>query len=108
MDTPFEGVFRSSIEFADVDNDEDLDLFISGFTDDEKSFAKLYHNDGLGNFTESVNTPFEPGGACSSKFADIDNDGDPDLLITGGTSSSNIFTKLYTNDGAGNFTEIFN
>ena len=39
------------------------------------------------------------------EFADIDNDGDSDLLLTG-SSLSGINTTLYGNDGNGNFTVI--
>ena len=40
-------------------------------------------------------------------MADIDNDGDLDLLITGiDAVLANQKTTLYNNDGSGNFTEI--
>ncbi len=40
-------------------------------------------------------------------MADIDNDGDLDLIITGKDGNlTNDRTTLYSNDGIGNFTEI--
>ena len=52
--------------------------------------AKLYANEGNGIFTEITETPFDgvAGGYLSSSnsqiaFAEIDNDGDLDVLITG-------------------------
>jgi len=41
----------------------------------------------------------------SVAFVDIDGDNDQDLLITGDSVSKKI-TKLYTNNGSGNFTEV--
>ena len=44
-------------------------------------------------------------GSCA--MADIDNDGDLDLIITGADAQlTNRKTTLYTNDGMGNFTEV--
>jgi len=44
----------------------------------------------------------------SNAFADVDGDGDPDVLITGTNASSDPIARLYTNDGTGVFTEVFN
>ena len=44
-------------------------------------------------------------GSCA--MADINNDGDLDLIITGADAQlTNRKTTLYTNDGMGNFTEV--
>ena len=105
--TPFTGVDESSIAFADVDGDDDPDVFIRGNagTSSEPNFiAKLYTNDGAGNFTEKVVMPFKGLLLSSIAFADVDGDNDQDVLITGFSSSGRI-TKLYTNDGSGNFIE---
>jgi large repetitive protein len=37
-------------------------------------------------------------------YADIDNDGDQDLVVCGTDASFTRLTKLYLNDGSGNFT----
>ena len=100
--TPFKGVFSSSIAFADVDGDNDQDVLITG------SFSsKLYANDGNGNYTLVPDTPFEGVRSSSVAFADVDGDNDQDLLITGATVSRKI-AKLYTNDGRGNYTLVPN
>lgn len=105
--TPFEKVFRSSIAFSDVNNDDYPDVLITG----QNQFiggdlvAKLYTNDGTGNFTEVMNTPFEGIRYGSIAFSDANRDSHPDVLITGLNSSIRSSTKLYTNDGTGNFTE---
>jgi len=105
-DTPFEGVDDSSIAFSDVDNDGDQDVLITGYTDNSERISKLYTNDGSGIFTEVADTPFEGVDDSSIAFADIDNDGDQDVLITGYTDNSERISKLYTNDGSGIFTEV--
>jgi predicted nucleotidyltransferase len=101
--TPFEGVVQSSIAFADVNNDGNQDVLITGYGS-YQPIAKLYTNDGTGNFTEVLGTPFEGVVQSSIAFADVNNDGNQDVLITGYGSYQPI-SKLYTNDGTGNFTE---
>ena len=113
MGTPFEGVGSSSIAFADVDGDNDQDVLITGYccnsTSSSNAISRLYTNDGMGNFTEMMGTPFEGVGSSSIAFADVDGDNDEDVLITGYDSSGgagSAISKLYTNDGMGNFTEM--
>ena len=102
---PFLGVQQSAIAFSDIDNDGDEDVIISGYTAYNIITSKLYTNDGLGNFSEVIGTPFTGVHSCSIAFSDIDNDGDEDVIITGADINVNI-SKLYTNDGLGNFTEV--
>ena len=104
--TPFDGVTTSSIAFADVDGDNDLDVLITGKNNDLEPIAKLYSNDGLGNYTEVIGTTLVAVSRSAIAFADIDGDGDQDVLITGEEFSPIPATQLYTNDGLGNFTEI--
>lgn len=107
-DAPFEQVSDGSIAFADVDGDNDQDLLITGRSSASGPITKLYINDGGGNFSEVPNTPFENLYGGSIAFADIDGDNDQDVLITGDKATFSPTTKLYTNDGAGNFTEVLN
>ncbi len=103
LETPFKGVSDSSVAFSDIDNDGDEDLLISG-SNESLSQSTLYTNDGSGNFTEVEETPFIAVFEGSVAFSDIDNDGDQDVLITGSAGFTET-SRLYTNDGAGNFTE---
>lgn len=102
---------------GDIDNDGFPDLFLTGegHCNTGQTPTVLYHNNGDGTFTdiaaEAGVQASEP--AWSAAFADIDNDGDLDLFVTG---TGNICTgernpnRLYRNDGeAGGdltFTEI--
>ncbi len=108
QDTSFERVSESALAFADVDGDSDLDLMMTGMTDNNR-ISKLYLNDGQGNFTEMENTPFEGVSEGAVAFNDIDGDGDQDVLITGEKMlNADFISKLYLNDGQGNFIEMQN
>ncbi len=106
MDTPFDGVFEGAIAFADIDGDEDPDLLITGLKTPFDRIAKLYTNDGQGNFTEMPGTPFAGVRFGAVAFADVDGDNDPDVLITGEISATGRIAKLYRNNGLGNFSEV--
>ncbi len=84
-----------SVFSADVDGDGDLDLMSASVTDDKIAW---YENDGANNpsFTEQVIST-TANGAQSVYAADVDGDGDIDLL-----SASNSDDKIawYENDGA--------
>ncbi|MGZ0171721.1 MAG: tail fiber protein, partial [Planctomycetales bacterium] len=84
-------------EFADLDGDGDLDLFVA-----QRSGAtqKIFFNNGSGIFTDSLQS-LDAGDARSVRLADIDGDGDIDA-ITGYSA------RVLTNDGSGVFTESQN
>lgn len=96
----FEGVNEAVIAFSDVDGDNDEDVFITGLNELKKSIAKLYINDGSGQFMAMKNTPFVGVANGAAAFSDVDGDNDEDLLITGQRMA-----KLYINDGTGHFSE---
>jgi|GEM_PF-2378478 len=73
-----------SVDWADMDNDGDLDILIGGPT-------TLLRNDGNNVYTDITPVDFQQGVPCS--FADVDSDGDQDVLIiaaSGGDSGSSI------------------
>lgn len=99
--TPFSGTNYASVKFLDMDNDNDLDVLVAG-TDGTSVFTKLYSNDGSGNYTIVAGTPFSGSQLGTIDVADVDNDTDLDVLISGFDGSTE-YTELYTNDGYGNF-----
>ena len=103
---PFEGEAESAVAHADVDGDTDLDILIIGQNNAFAKTAKLYLNDGAGNFTEVMGTPFEGVSRGAVAFADIDGDNDQDVMILGENSSNQPVTNLYTNNGSGSFTLV--
>lgn len=88
----------------DYDNDGDLDLF---FHDHRSSIGsnvarKLYRNDGNWNFTDVTNTvglEETNQGAYDSTWADIDLDGDQDLIAPTHSSSTE---RIYLSDASTN------
>jgi hypothetical protein len=109
---PFSQGRIESVDFADVDNDGDLDLLISGSVVIEnvgKNITRLYTNDGEGNFSPRTGLPFPSSLIGSVAFSDVDGDEDQDILLMGitGYNLNNpvIVGKLYLNDGLGNFEE---
>lgn len=83
------------VEFVDVENDGDLDLFaVNGFEEFIRGVggpghplldtpAVLFINDGAGYFTRSSGTGAEVGSDARAAIAfDFDRDGDQDFLVT--------------------------
>ena len=103
LGTPFTGVNQGATAFSDIDGDGDFDVLITGY-DGASRIAKLYSNDGLGNFTEVLGTPFLGTGRSAIAFSDVDGDGDEDVFISGRNNLNNYSSSLYLNDGNGNFT----
>jgi len=103
----FPQVFSSDVAFADIDGDNDLDLIISGENIHEEKITKTYLNNGTGYFSELSNPMLINVSHSFINFADVDNDHDLDLIISGqylddGISNNSII-QLYINDGVGNF-----
>jgi hypothetical protein len=81
---------KSCVAVADINKDGNEDIFVGGLADAKKygypQSSYLLLNDGRGNFKvadESVISLKEAGILTSSAFADINNDGWTDLIITG-------------------------
>ena len=71
--------FSIGAYFADIDNDRDLDLFLTNWNTPDL----LYRNNGDGTFTditEIAGVGYE-GGSTTATFADYDRDGDLDFFV---------------------------
>src|SRR5690606_11827831 len=104
-DSPFENVRRGDVEFADVDNDGDDDVLIVGMNTGFDHVARLYINEGNAKYTLQDDSVFIGTVAGDISSADVDNDGDIDVLVTGALRTGGVSTNLYMNDGFGNFTK---
>lgn len=96
--------------WSDIDNDGDMDLYIAkcrqGVSNqfDPRRINALYLNNGDGTFTEDAGDRglIIYSQSWTADFADIDNDGDMDCLITNHDNT----LILLENDGDGYFTDI--
>jgi len=107
-----DGVLKGSSAWGDADGDGDLDLVITGQQPSEESYAAtIYRNDGTGSFSvlnddgSGNTTGLTPVYESTSDWADIDGDGDLDLLITG-NDTGGPSAALYRNDGTGSFSIV--
>lgn len=85
------------IKWADLDNDNDLDIIYSGFTDGANEyFTKVYENSNGSFISRVTNLPNIRNG--SFVLGDFDGDDDLDILLSGLSSAGNI-SVLYENNG---------
>ncbi len=93
-----------SVNFVDIDNDGDLDLFVTNGKNGGQNNL-LYINDGSGNFTQQTTDPIANDGEPSdgASLADYDNDGFIDASVANWYGKSNL---LYTGSASGDFTQI--
>jgi hypothetical protein len=96
--------------FTDFDNDGDIDFHITkcrqgvNNPSDPRRWNRMFVNNGSNQYTDQA----APWGlqnqeqSWSSDFADIDNDGDLDLITTNHSTT----IQLFRNNGSGPFTNI--
>lgn len=103
--TPFTGTVSGEVAFADIDSDLDQDVLITGQDGSANNISQLFTNDGAGHFSQVLSSPFLGVAGSSTAFADVDGDQDQDVLITGYNNSGVNSSKLYINNGSGDFDE---
>ncbi|HPI05681.1 MAG TPA: FG-GAP-like repeat-containing protein [Saprospiraceae bacterium] len=110
----FTGLTNGAIAWVDYNRDGFLDIAIMGeyvyvasLNTTRVAHLQIYRNQGNGTFAAPIElSPLQYGGM---DWADYDNDGDPDLLVTGVSgnyTSSTVSTLLYRNDGNNTFTSV--
>jgi hypothetical protein len=98
-----DGGNTTSASWADVDNDGDLDVFMTN----DNGTNSFFKNDGNFHFTKIIADVVArmPSHSFSSAWSDVDNDGDEDLFVTNSFhGKTRLLNFLYLNDGNGNFT----
>lgn len=109
--TPTALANSTEVEFADVDGDGDPDAIISNLGPEQ-----LLLNDGSGHFTDaSANLPAPNPNvfldiSSEARFADVDGDRDPDILVSNEnpfnpSPAAGVQNRLWINDGTGHFTD---
>ncbi len=91
----------NGVVIADVDGDGRLDIYFVS----QAGSNELWRNRGNGQFEDITNAAgvgLEDRLSVTASFADIDNDGDPDLYVT----TVRFGNALFENDGTGKFKDI--
>lgn len=93
------GVYRSSVDWGDYDNDGYLDILLTGTTENFYSGAvsKVYRNNHDNTFTEQTDFELTAVHMGTARWCDFDNDGDLDILLAGQGINGNSFFKIYQN-----------
>lgn len=89
---------------ADVDGDGDLDLYFAHVSWQERAPQDhLLINDGAGHFTNesAQRLPQEDWLGLDAEFADLDGDGDLDIVVGNGGD-----VRILANDGRAHFTDV--
>ena len=89
-----------SVAVGDFDNDGDLDVLSSGYVGDFNYVTRLFRGQADGSW-KPVDTPLLDFKFATASWADVDNDGDLDLLINGQRDQAPLqgySTLLYRND----------
>lgn len=94
------GASFGTVSLGDYDNDGDLDILTTGYTE-YKTRIFEYTDEGyvVNDITATIPGVFD--GAVN--WADIDNDGDLDIIIAGSTQNDGASLRIYTNEN-GSYT----
>ncbi len=95
-----ESAGSNALQLADIDGDGDLDMITAGY--DEGGKATIRKNNGDGTFGAAVKYATEGKESNALQLADIDSDGDLDM-ITVGTKSNKGWATIRKNNGDGTF-----
>ncbi len=94
-------IWLADIDWADFDLDGDLDAVVSGTQQTEANFVPEVHlleNTGSG-VLQRTSLPGVVPVLGTVRWADVDNDGDSDLLTIGTSAAGEPSTTLYRNSG---------
>ena len=92
------GIFSGRPSWGDYDNDGDLDLIVSGFSnvDGSNPVSIVYQQDN-GSFFEDISLDLDGVGFSFSDWGDYDDDGDLDLFLAGFKANEDVVAQVYDN-----------
>ncbi len=98
---------------ADIDGDEDIDLYVGNYWGQNNIDPQILLNNGGGKFTVGVGrlpptVMLNHNGYTTCAFADVNNDSSTDLILGHTTSIENSppISEVLLNDGSGVFTQL--
>jgi hypothetical protein len=101
------GVVYSAAAWGDYDGDADLDLVVSGESNDSGSITRIYRNDG--DAFVNIQAGLTGVAYSSVDWGDYDRDGDLDLVVAGRARRDQYTYRphatLYRNDGNHTFVD---
>ncbi len=100
--SPFTPTTRTTFSWGDINQDGKLDVLMAGFDVAGSPIDSVYTSNGTGTFTRATNIAL-PQTAPSTGFADLNNDGYPDIYVFGNKDYGH--PKIFFNNKAGGFTE---
>jgi predicted nucleotidyltransferase len=101
------GFAFGTVAWGDFDNDEDLDILVSGMARGSSYQIRVYENNGGRTFApKDVAKPFEGLVRGGVAWGDFDNDGDLDVLASGARRLGNHQILVYQNNGDKTFTKM--
>jgi hypothetical protein len=100
------GVRDAAVAWGDFDNDGWLDFAVTGGTDGPPAgvITRIYRNNRDGTFTD-IQAGLPPVSSGAAVWADFDNDGLLDLLISGSSPTGSV-SAVYRNNGNGTFADL--
>ncbi|NPA67688.1 MAG: hypothetical protein GXO50_03670 [Chlorobi bacterium] len=102
----FSQIYQGDLLFIDFNNDNFLDIAVSGKTEENLKITELYSNNGDGSFSKLLIADIDSVFNSSFAGADFDNDGDIDLLISGTDNSDTRICSILRNNGNNTFQKI--
>lgn len=98
-------VYQGDLLFLDFNNDNFLDIAISGRTEENTKITELYSNNGDGSFTK-LNLDIDSVTNSSLVQADFNNDGKIDILISGTDNTNTRICSILKNTGNNTFQKL--
>ena len=93
------GISQGAVAVGDYDNDGHLDLLLTGVDATTNLICQVWRNLGNGAFT-NIGAALPGIRSGSAAWADFDNDGKLDILLTGFDATNNPVCRLYHNNTA--------
>ncbi|MCU0499755.1 MAG: VCBS repeat-containing protein [Anaerolineae bacterium] len=100
------GVSSGMVEWADYDNDNDLDFLLTGRSN-SGDLTQIWTNQGNSTFTQLAGTTMPALFGGYVDWGDYDNDGDSDFILMGYDSIiDNATVQIWTNNGNSTFSPL--